>query len=94
MRKVKQLLVTATTLITVCSGLGLNTTSAYAHTGTGTKANDPKSWNQVDQTDIDTYANGKRSWTMESCMIQAAAFVKVKTGAEPIGYSPKDLKKN
>lgn len=93
MKKVKQLLVTATTLITVCSGLGLNTTSAYAHTGTGTKANDPKSWNQVDQTDIDTYANGKRSWTMESCMIQAAAFVKVKTGAEPIGYSPKDLKK-
>lgn len=91
--KVKHLLLTATTLITVCGSLGLNATSAYAHTGTGTKANDPKSWNQVDQTDIDTYANGKRSWTMESCMIQAAAFVKVKTGAEPIGYSPKDLKK-
>lgn len=68
--------------------------SASAYTGSKTDYNQPFTWNQTDQFDVSTYGPNGYDWRMASCMIQAAAFMKVKVGVEGIGYKPSDLKKS
>ena len=74
--------------------IGSGFISASAYTGSKTDYNNPFTWNQTDQLDVSTYGPNGYDWRMASCMIQAAAFMKVKVGVEDIGYKPSDLKKS
>lgn len=88
----KNLKVLSATLGLVVVGSGI--VSAYAYTGSKTDYSQPFTWNQTDQFDVATYGPNGYDWRMASCMIQAAAFMKVKVGVEGIGYKPSDLKKS
>lgn len=79
-------------IITSFAILSTGIISASAYTGSKTDYNAPKTWNQLDQVDVSIFGPNGYDWRMASCMIQAAAFAKVKIGAEDIGYGPKHLK--
>lgn len=67
-------------------------THPLAYTGTKSNANDPNTWNQTNQHQVATFGQFNIDWRMASCMIQTATFLQVKTGIEPVGFAPWDMK--